>query len=353
MNAPSIDCIQVLPYQAGADAPAYLVRVHTSAGASGLGEACDAPLDEVCEVVEELAVQALGRPAANRTAIWQAMRGAAGDWEGPPDIMSACLSALDAAVWDAWCTSVGLPCVAVMGGRVRSALEICLDCGTRVEDAKAAYAEGVRIFALTVDPRNADAVAGVSKLRVSLGPQALLLLQCPTPAADVEEAVALGQVFDRLDPYWIEGLLPDGQWRELAQVRERIASATACGAETIGYKRFVRPIEGACADIITPRLDSVGGPTGGLALSVAVGLRGLRMSVLPGTTPASVLAAAHISLARPEVYPLRVTPPTLAAVRSALPDAFRDGFLHLGDDPGWSGIGRIADGIEPVATFEA
>lgn len=353
MNGPAITSIQVLPYPAGAQAPAYILRVQTSDGTCGVGEAGDAPFDEVSEVVEELAVQALGRSAVNRTAIWQAMRGAAGDWEGSPDVMSACLSALDAALWDAWCTSVGLPCVAVMGGRVRSALEICLDCGTSVEDAKAAYAEGVRIFAFTVDPRDEAALGCVSKLRVSLGPQALLLVQCPTPASGVEEAVALGQILDRLDPYWIEGLLPDGQWRELAQLREGIASATACGAQTIGYKRFVRPIEGACADIITPRLDSVGGPTGALALSVAVGMRGLRMSVLPGTTPASVLAAAHISFARPEVYPLRISPSALESVRRSLPDAVRDGFLHLGDEPGWSGIRRIAEGIEPVATFEA
>ncbi|NSW54746.1 MAG: hypothetical protein HPY44_01920 [Armatimonadetes bacterium] len=353
MNAPSIDCIQVVPFPTGTDAPAYLVRVQTGAGASGVGEACDAPLDEVSEVVEELAVQVLGRPSANRTAIWQAMCGAAGDWEGPPDVMSACLSALDAAIWDAWCASVGLPCVAVMGGRTRSALEICLDCGTQVEDAKAAHAEGVRIFALTVDPRDDAAVARVSKLRGSLGPQALLLLQCPTPAADVDEAVAWGQILDRLDPYWVEGLLPDGQWREMAQIRERIASATACGSQTIGYKRFVRPIEGACADIITPRLDSVGGPTGALSLSVMVGMRGLRMSVLPGSTPASVLAAMHISFARPEVYPLRITPSALEALRRALPGAVRDGFLHLGDEPGWSGIADLAEGIEPVAIFEA
>ena len=353
MNAPAITRIQILPYPAGATEPVFLVRVTTDQGVHGIGEACAAPGEDVAEVVEELAVQALGRPVANRNALWQAMCGAAGDWEGPPEVMSACLSALDAAVWEAWCVGAGLPCVEAMGGRVRTALEICLDCGEDIDAAKSAYAAGVRIFGFRLDPREQEALQRLSRLRIGLGPQALMILECSSPASGADEAVALGQALDRLDPYWTQGLLPDGQWRELAQVRERVAAATACGEDTLGFKRFLRPLENACADILTPRLASVGGPSGALALSVAVGMRGLRMCVLPGSTPASALAVAHVSFARPEVYPLRITPPALESLRQALPDAVRDGFLHLNQAPGWSGIQSIAQPLEPLATFEA
>jgi L-alanine-DL-glutamate epimerase-like enolase superfamily enzyme len=336
MPPTSISSVELLTLAPSGAQARLLARVTAQSGAWGVGEIGCGVAEEHEETVEELAVQALGWNLLDREGIWQAMAGAATDWDGPPEPMARCLAGLDMALWDLAGRHLGLPCVTLAGGRVRRSLEACLDCGALGAEAASLteqwFAGGLRMFAVTVDLADPGTRDGIRRLRKIVGPQSLLMFRTASPAADPEQAKEWGVELDRVDPYWVEGLVADGQFRELGDLRNGIAAATATGADTLGLKRLGRTIESACADVVTPRLALAGGITGALKLAAVAELRGLRLCVLPGDTLASLLAAAHVSFARPDVYPLVGSPELLASLDAS--GLLRDGLVSLPDAPG-------------------
>jgi len=326
-----------------------VVMVRLRAGElSGVGEICSASMDELEPAAEELAIQVLGRGVLDREAAWQAICGAASDWDGPADSIAAVLAGIDTAMWDLGATALGLPVYALMGGRLRRSLEVCLDvgpvCADAVDTARQAYSKGVRSFSFDVDPDDEADIRHMKAARKQLGAEALLIARSKGPSGDAQQATLRGAALDRLDPYWVEGLLEDGQWRELADLRRSIASATGAGAATIGLKKFWRALEAGCADVLTPALAFVGGPTGAIRLVAAAQMRGVRLAIGPGETAVSALAAAHVSFARADVYPLRVSPAVFSALE-ALPGVVENGFLRLPDVPGL--------GLQPISSVES
>lgn len=355
MSPTSISSVEILT-PALPDGPAQLLaRVTAESGAWGAGEIGHGVAEEFEETVEELAVQALGGNLLDREGIWQAMAGAADDWDGPPEPMARCLAGLDMALWDLTGRHLGLPCATLAGGRVRRSLEACLDCGAPTAEAAALterwFAKGVRMFAVTVDLADPGTRDGIRRLRKIVGAQSLLMFRAASPAGGLEQAKEWGAELDRVDPYWVEGLIPDGQFRELSDLRNGIAAATATGASTLGLKRLGRTIESACADVVTPRLAFAGGITGALKLAAAAELRGLRLCVLPGDALASLLAAAHVSFARPDVYPLVASPELLALLDGS--GLLRDGLVSLPDAPGLGLPDGLLDGLHTHCAFGA
>lgn len=332
MAATPIQKIHVLPFGAPGASQRFLVQLTTEGGATGLGEIGAEVTQAPDEALEFLAPALLGRLPTDREALWYALIGSAGDWEGDRQLMAATVAAVDAAVWDLAGKELGLSCGVLMGGRTRSRCELALRCG-RADDRDAVRVaerlakQGVRTFLFEVEARQSSPTAPLRTVRRALGDGVLIGVHLVTPCASAEEAVQVGLALDRVNPYWIGNLLPDGQWSELAQVRAAIASPTAAGRTPLGLQPLMRALQAGCADAITPGLDTCGGPTGALKLAELVEAHGARFSLAAGDSPVSLLAATHVSLARIAAGPVIVSPQGLEALQTQQPDLIRDGFL--------------------------
>lgn len=348
MTCSIISRVELLAAPADGDA-VPVVRLTDQEGRSGYGEAAG-NWQDLPEAVEALAVVSVGRSAEAREALWQSLSGAVEDWDDAPPLVHGVLSAFDCAAWDLAACALNVPCCLLSGGPTRSRLEVCAACGPAAEEealvrAQRAQEHGVRAFAVELASGAEDQLEGLRALRRKLGTDVLLVARVTQPAASPSSARELGLMLDKVDPYWVEGLLPDGQWTELGQVRQGIVSPTAAGADTYGVKRFFRAVESGCADILTPDLLRVGGVLPALRIMDAAWLRGLRTTVLPGRSLASLHAASQLCFARPHAGPLMVPAQQLGEME------VRDGFV---DAPRASGLGipeAWTRSLETVAQF--
>ena len=332
-----------------------LVRLVSDTGGIGLGELGSGPVEDLTDAVEWVSARLVGSPVTDRQAAWHRFRGAADDWEDEEWLAATALAGLDAAMWDLGAKSLGVPLTVLMGGQARSRLDVCVDCG-EVTDAAAVgaantwLAAGIRAFSFSAAnaPQLPDALRNTRRV---LGVDPLIVLRLRGNARSVEDATKLGAMVDQFEPYWVEGLLPDGQWSELGRVRAAIASPTGAGAETVGVHRFWRALESQCADVVTPSLALCDGPTGVLRLADLVELRGLRMALDAGDSLVSVLTAAAVCFARQGVTPLRLSSPALQALIACAPERVRDGFLLPGAGEG-IGIADIPEAdLDIIASF--
>lgn len=350
--------VQLLNVPLGPDARGHpVVAVLDEAGGRGLGEGPGNPPDEVEEMLAGLSGLMLGRRPADREGLRQAMTDAAGDWEGDPRLIGAVLCAVDTALWDLASRQLGVPGVVLMGGLTRYRVEVCVDCGSVTDEqhvarARAALEAGVRAFAVETPDAAPAHLAALRALRRIIGPQALMAIRVQTPADGVEAATEAGARLDRLDPYWVEGLVREGRWEDLAQVRAATAAPVGAGGATVGLRRFSRALATDCADVLTCGLAPCGGPSAALKLADAADLRGIRVSPGADATVISALAAGAVCFARACASPVRMSFAVLEALGAAVPDLVRDGFLAPGDAPGLTPNDLLPQGAEPVLRFD-
>lgn len=349
--------VQLLKAPVGPQAPAHpVVAVLDEAGERGLGEAPDGPPDDVDEMLAGLSGLVLGRRAADREGLWQAMADAAGDWEGDRRLIAAILCAVDSALWDLASRQLGVPGVVMMGGLTRPRVEPCVDCGAVTDEAhpdraRALLEAGVRAFCIETPGAEPEHLAALRGVRRILGPEALIVIRVQSPAEGVEAATEAGTRLDRLDPYWVEGLLRDGRWDDLAQVREAIAAPVGAGGATPGLRKLRGALATDCADVLTCSPDLCGGLSAALKLADAADLRGIRVSPGAGTTVLSALAAGAVCFARRPASPVRMSFAVFEALRATAPELVRDGFLAPGDTPGLAPDGIIPQDAVPVLRF--
>jgi D-arabinonate dehydratase/D-galactarolactone cycloisomerase len=326
-----------------------VVQLTDEEGRAGWGEAAGT-WEDLPEATEALAAVVLGRPANARESLWQALSGVVADWDEEPSLAYGMLSAFDCAAWDLAARAMGVPSCVLSGGPARSYLEVCAACGPATGEKVREFVEraaerGVHAFAFELDSGANEELEAFRSIRRKLGTDALLVARVRQPAASTSAARELGLALDKMDPYWVEGLLADGQWTELAQVRQGIVSPTAAGANTYGVKRFFRSVESGCADIVTPHLLRVGGALPALRVMDAAWLRGLRATVLPGRSLASLQAASHLCFARAHAGPLVVPVEHLEALD------VQDGFLTSPQEPGLGVPARWVQSLRAVAQF--
>jgi L-alanine-DL-glutamate epimerase-like enolase superfamily enzyme len=355
MTSPTITHVQVLPAVAAFGAPdSPLLLLVAEGGLAGIGELWPGETEDVVEAVEAVAPLLLGADPLNREALWQSLRSSTRDWEDSAEVICGIVAACDGALLDLAARSLNVPAWALLGGRCRAGVDLCVDCGEAqnpqsLEDAARLAAEGVRTIGLTVPRDGEDRSIPLRRAGRTIGAEVLIIARPAEAAATVDEAVELGGDLDRAEPYLVEGLLADGSWSELAQVRDRIASATAAGHSTFGFHRFWRPIEVGCADVVTLRVDGAQGPSGILKLADVAGLRGIRVAV-EGAGLVSSQAAAHACAARVNSGLLRLPVATCDALQEA--GLLQDGRLVL---PAATGLGvpdEPALSSRPLAVFE-
>ena len=281
---------------------------------------------------------------------------AVADWDDTPAVNFGSLAAVDAAIWDLAAQQLDVPAWVLMGGSTRSRLDIYMDCGNAFDEqckikAKELVQTGLRYFIFEADP-DADVIAAMKQARRLVGDDCMVAARVTSPVADVETAIELGKLLDKVQPLWVEGLLRDGKWNELAEVRKEIEAATSCGLTTIDWHRLQRALEAKCADLLCVTPQQLGGPTACLRLLDAADLYGVKVSLHGGRSVVGTLAAMHVSFARSIAGALRMTFSTFDDFMQAFPMLVQDGFLLPSNEAGW-GLGTELAQLPVLCEFTA
>jgi L-rhamnonate dehydratase len=327
-----------------------IVRVHTDAGISGLGEVVSAAY--VARAVIEaprsapfrhgLAAILTGMDPLDLGTVWQAMLDGTA-WYGPGGVTRQAMSGIDMALWD-------------IRGKVEG------KAVRRLLNAQAV--DRVPCYASVLWPEKPELVAASAQAFVQQGYRAVKYGWAPMgPDADLDEALvaaartALGATVDlmvdagrawdaetaqaraaRFQPYDVSWLEEPLQSDDLAGYRRLTAESPipiACGEVNTLPEEFERLLREGNVKIVQPDLGRVGGITGGQRIAQLANAHNAR--AIPHAFGTGVLLAASAQWAATHPQPLTEytrAPSPLARdlVRHTM--EFRDGLLHLTEAPG-------------------
>jgi L-rhamnonate dehydratase len=287
-----------------------VIRVHTDAGITGVGEADASP--EVVKVLVDaptswarsrgLAGVLVGEDPLHTARLWDAMVEAT-LWMGRGGVAMAAISAVDLALWDVKGKALGLPVHTLLGGARRDRIPVYAsmlfeaDRGLLRERAQRCVADGYRAVKFGWGPMGPDLATDVALVRTAreaIGDAALLV--DAGAAWTVREAIRRVEAFGEYEPFWLEEALASDDlqgWAALSAAAGRTRIAT--GEQETLASAFRDLLEIGRVDIIQPDLARAGGFTQGLRIADLA--RANHAWCVPHAWKSGILLAASVHFA--------------------------------------------------------
>jgi L-rhamnonate dehydratase len=327
-----------------------LVRVHTDAGQTGLGEvvSCSHVARAVIEAPRSapfrhgLAAIVEGMDAADSASVWRAMLEGT-SWYGPGGVTRQAMSGIDTALWDLQGKAAGKPVRKLLNEQAADAVP-CYASVLWPEGPEKVYssaqiflAQGYRAVKYGWHPMGPDPMldeALVAAAREALGPEVDLMVDAGR-AWDAETALKRIERFEKYRVAWLEEPVQPYDISGYRKVSERSSIPIAGGELMTLVQEFDNLITDGRLQVIQPDLGRVGGITCAEKILTLARKTGAR--VVPHAFGTGVLLAASAQWAASHKQPLTEytrAPSPLAAglVRHTM--HFKDGALHLSDAPG-------------------
>ena len=225
-----------------------IVRIHTDAGITGVGEADASPavVKALVDAPESwmrsrgLAGMLVGEDPLHTERLWDKMyHGTL--WMGRGGVTIEALSAVDIALWDIKGKVLGLPVHTLLGGARRDAVPVYAsmlfekDLGAMRGRAERHIAEGYRAVKFGWGPIGPDLTTDVALVRAAreaIGADAALLIDAGA-AWTVREAIRRVEAFREFTPFWLEEALASD---DLAGWARLTAAAGGCGSRRASRK---------------------------------------------------------------------------------------------------------------------
>lgn len=327
-----------------------IVRVQTDAGIAGLGEvvSCSYVGKAVIEAPRSapfrhgLAAIVTGMDALDLDAIHNAMiQGVS--WYGPGGVARHAMSGVDMALWDIRGKVEGKPIRRLLREDAADAVPVYASVlwpkrpeWVR-ESAERFTAQGYRAVKYGWAPMGPDAdldEALVAAARAALGRDVALMVDAGR-TWDAETALGRVARFEKYDVFWLEEPLHPFDVRGYAEVSTRSSIPIAAGEAMTLVGEYADLLRDGKLHFVQPDLGRVGGVTGALAIERLANEAGAR--AVPHAYGTGVLLAASAQWAAASDQPLTEytrAPSPLARNLAQHGMAFRDGALHLTDEPG-------------------
>jgi L-rhamnonate dehydratase len=329
-----------------------VVRVHTDAGITGVGEADSSPavVKALVDAPESwmrsrgLAGMLIGEDPFHAERLWDKMyHGTL--WMGRGGVTIQAISAVDIALWDIKGKALGLPVHTLLGGARRETIPVYAsmlfekDLGMMRDRARRHIAEGYRAVKFGWGPMGPDLaadVALVSAARDAIGEDAELLVDAGAPWT-AQEAIRRIDAFREFKPFWLEEALASDDlagWARLTAAARGVRIAT--GEQETLASAFRSLLEIGHVDVIQPDLARAGGFTQGRRISDhAVAHHAL---CVPHAWKSGILVAAtlHFAATLPDIpfveYTMADSPLRRDLVRTDVQVAH--GVAHIPQTPG-------------------
>ena len=244
---------------------ATLVRLTTDEGAIGWGE-CYGPPEPTTALLRTLAPEVVGRRADSISEFL--MRCYSTNYHtSVAGIYSAALSGLDIAAWDAWARTLNVSVANLLGGRLRSSIQMYASTGYSRPDEdperfrqeiRSAVAAGFKACKIRVGFGPKIDEQRVAYARQELGESRLLMVDYN---ANGTADLAIRSL-DRLAPYdltWAEEPLPPWDTAGWARLRQRTSVPLAAGEAACTRFEFKDLLCASVLDIVQPDLTFCGG----------------------------------------------------------------------------------------------
>jgi len=253
-----------------------IVRVHTDAGITGIGEA-DASPEVVKALVDApvswarsqgLAGLLIGEDPLHTGRLWDTMyQGTL--WMGRGGVTIEAISAVDIALWDITGKALGLPVHTLLGGARRDTVPLYAsmlfeaDLGLMRERAERHIADGYRAVKFGWGPMGPDLATDIALVRTAreaIG-DAALLVDAGAPWT-AREAIRRVDAFHEYRPFWLEEALASDDlpgWARLTAAARGMRIATGEQETLAGAFRAL--LEVGHVDVVQPDLARAGGFT--------------------------------------------------------------------------------------------
>lgn len=327
-----------------------IVRVQTDAGIVGLGEvvSCSYVGKAVIEAPRSapfrhgLAAIVTGMDALDLDAIHNAMIEGV-SWYGPGGVARQAMSGIDMALWDIRGKVEGKPVRRLLREDAADAVPayasvLWPERPEQVrESAERFAAQGYRAVKYGWAPMGPDAdldEALVAAARAALGVEVDLMVDAGR-AWDAETALDRVARFEKYDVFWLEEPLHPFDVKGYGDVSTQSSIPIAAGEAMTLVGEYADLLRDGKIHFVQPDLGRVGGLTGALAIERLAKETGAR--AVPHAYGTGVLLAASAQWAAAFAQPLTEytrAPSPLARKLARHGMAFRDGALHLTDEPG-------------------
>jgi L-rhamnonate dehydratase len=336
---------------------AFLVKIHTDEGITGVGEGDTSPYvaremitmpasHSIARGFRELLV---GEDPLRVRPLWSKMYGATYHY-GRDGAALHVMSAIDMALWDILGKVAGLPVAQLLGGQEADhapgyASEVMPETPEEVAAlAQRVVDEGFTALKLGWGPLGQDCgrdVALTAAARDVLGPGRRLMIDGGM-AYSLRGAREFCRRAEPLDLFWFEEPFEADDYRSYARLADSVGIRIACGEAHSGTAPFRRLIE-ANVDVLQPDLGRCGGFTVARDIAAMSQEQG-GVLVVPHCFSTDVLLAATLQFAATLGRERLIEFPVTAAKRLGTiltePITPVDGVLHV---PGGPGLGIELD----------
>ena len=281
-----------------------LVEVETDSGVRGVGEAFGNPLvtREYFRMVEPMFT---GQSVFDFDHVASRVRNALYHL-GVGNQLTACLAAINVALFDAIARGFGVRVCDLIGGCGTTRIPAYASTGFFSRDperqlghmlaeaaghpyagAKIKIGRGIR-----------DDVARVRLAREMLGPDRLLMVDI-NGAYTADVALECARAIEPYGIHWIEEPLPPGDLRGYAELRTRSTIAIAAGEAHHTVRDFRALIDGRCIDIVQPSIPGTGGLTEAKRIATLAHAQNLRVAPHVWGGAVGLATACHFIAALP------------------------------------------------------
>lgn len=320
-------------------------------GTIGLGESTLIGTEPAVAAMIELWGQRLIGESVMDVAVIQARMQRESYWLTGP-VMSAALSALDVAMWDAKARVLGVPVHTLLGGCARRAIPAYANgwyVGAKTpaefgEKAKQIVDKGFR--ALKWDPFGAAyramprsginaAMDFVGAVRHATGPDIDVMIEAHG-RFDVNTGIAVGRALEEFNITFLEEPVPPGRPLDIAEVRRAVNVPIAAGERC--YSRFdvASLLKAGGVDVLQPDVVHIGGLSEMLLVNGLAEGASLPMSPHNPNGPICHAASMHCAMSWSSVNFVEIMVTDVPWRRQIADEActFKDGCLEISDRPG-------------------
>lgn len=331
---------------------ALIVRVHTDAGISGLGEvdsnpmaakgAIEGPFSHT--VTSGLRELVLGEDPFETEKIWHKMY-TGNIYGGRRGVGFHAMSGIDLALWDIKGKALGLPVWKLLGGgfheRIRcyaSSLWGPTPDATR-ELAQRYVDRGFNAVKFGWDPMGRDEatdIALVREARKGLGEGPDLLVDAGL-VWDAKTAIRRVRAFEQYRVFWVEEPLMPDDYQGYRRLSEAVDTRIAAGEEESNRASFLDLMDRGRVDVVQVDLTRVGGFTEAMKIASLAQDRGLKVANHGFTTYINVAAALHFLNSVPNTLIAEYVAEEETTLRDRLTKQrirVQDGMLAIPDEPG-------------------
>lgn len=341
------------------------VQVDTDEGITGWGEVTTYPgpvaNSAIAAFIREVGQSITGDDATQIEAIWQKIFRSM-TYLGTRGATTACISAIDIALWDIRGKSLNQPIYKLLGGEVRDRIALYThppeprSVEQAIADAKEILASGHRAFKFDpmrsnggrgtrymdgeIDPdAEQQAYAIVEAVREAIGPKPEILVDAHG-CYNVPTAVRLANTMAQWNIHWFEEPVPPESWKALKQVKEQSRARICVGERLHTRFEFLPIFENGLADFVMPDVTWTGGISELKKISTMAEAYYIPMSPHDASGPVNVVAGSHVMMTVPNFYKLETMRYDLSGYNAFIdhPLDIRNGDLYLSPDRPGLGI---------------